>query len=81
MTLKENDDDSVSLLFALGMLLFDAVLYFFLTFYIIAVNPGKFGAAKSPFFIFQVSGGIFSTVSVVMVIKFWSTMLWVRRIF
>lgn len=37
------------------MLIFDTVWYIFLAYYIGVINPGKFGAGKSPFFIFQVS--------------------------
>lgn len=55
LTLSESGSNSVSLLFALGMLLFDTFLYLALTFYITSINPGKFGARRSPLFIFQVN--------------------------
>ncbi|XP_065226082.1 phospholipid-transporting ATPase ABCA1-like isoform X2 [Planococcus citri] len=52
LTLSENDD-RVSSLFCILMLVFDTFLYMFLTFYITNVNPGKFGARKSPLFLFE----------------------------
>ncbi|XP_065208826.1 phospholipid-transporting ATPase ABCA1-like isoform X2 [Planococcus citri] len=57
---SENDQNSVSLLFCLFMLVVDTCLYCFLAYYINAINPGKFGARKSPFFIFK---GLFSYFS------------------
>ncbi|XP_065208828.1 phospholipid-transporting ATPase ABCA1-like isoform X2 [Planococcus citri] len=57
VTASENDRNSVSLMFCLLMLVFDTCLYFCLAYYITAINPGKFGARKSPFFIFK---GLFS---------------------
>ncbi|XP_065204055.1 retinal-specific phospholipid-transporting ATPase ABCA4-like [Planococcus citri] len=48
-----NDRNSVSLMFCLFMLVVDTCLYFFLAYYITAINPGKFGARKSPLFIFE----------------------------
>ncbi|XP_065208832.1 phospholipid-transporting ATPase ABCA3-like isoform X2 [Planococcus citri] len=50
---SENDSSSISLMFCLLMLVFDTFLYFFLAYYITSINPGKFGARKSPFFIFE----------------------------
>ncbi|XP_065215397.1 phospholipid-transporting ATPase ABCA1-like isoform X2 [Planococcus citri] len=60
VTASENDRNSVSLLFCLFMLVFDTCLYFFLAYYLTSINPGKFGARKSPFFIFK---GLFSRFS------------------
>lgn len=54
VNVSENGANSVSLLFCVFMLLFDTCLYFFLAYYITSINPGKFGARKSPFFIFKV---------------------------
>ncbi|XP_065218523.1 phospholipid-transporting ATPase ABCA3-like isoform X2 [Planococcus citri] len=54
---SENERNSISFMFCLLMLVFDTCLYFCLAYYITAINPGKFGARKSPFFIFE---GLFS---------------------
>ena len=53
-----------SLGYCFMMLILDIGLYLFLTYYISAINPGKFGAKKSPFFIINVSNHDFVNTSV-----------------
>lgn len=54
LSVIDHSSPYVSLLFVFAALIFDTIFCFCLALYINAINPGKFGAAKSPFFICKV---------------------------